>query len=94
MEHCERAVCVHHTSALCSWCGCVLWCELCDCNFCVQGVRSLNSQVSPWQLMKLLKCMSACIQLSSQLISCVLPHVSSLQEFQFGGLFGVGCSVQ
>lgn len=35
----------------------------CDCDFCVQGVRSLCCRVSPWPLMKLLKCMSACIRI-------------------------------
>ena len=69
MKHHERAVSVHHTSALCSWCDCVLWCKLCDCHFCVQGVRSLCCWVSPWLLRKLLKCMSACIWISSHLLS-------------------------
>ena len=53
MEHCERAVCVQHTSALCSW-------------------------VSPWQLMKFLKCMSACIRLpwlNTHLWSTYYVHV-------------------
>ena len=94
MEHCERAVWVHHTSALCSWCDGVLWCELCDHSFCVQGVRSLSCQGFPLAAYEVAKMhVGLYLNFISADFMCLASFIESL-EFQFGGLFGVGCAVQ